>query len=104
MRQIPAKMRDAMACDPYYKKCCRQADGRCDGRITWEHALLYAGKQVNEEFAIIPLCVRHHLAEGLDKKRNIQIALSRATEAQLAKYPKNTWRQQAQYSYGFDQS
>ena len=79
-----------MSDDPYYKKCAR-TDDDCSGRITWEHAFIYAGKQINERWAIIPLCVYHHLWEGMDKRKNEAIALARATEEDLAKYPRKNW-------------
>lgn len=94
MRPIPPKLRLAMSKDPYYSKCCR-ADGNCSGRITWEHAIIYNGKQVNEIWAIIPLCFYHHLGEGLNKRQNILIALQRATPEELAKYRKRDWNQEA---------
>lgn len=78
-----------MANDPYYKVCARKADGGCNGRITWEHAIVFAGRQVNEKWAIIPLCTYHHAVNEhqdggqLDKDRNVQIALNRATDSEL---------------------
>lgn len=56
MRKIPQKLRDELAADPYYKTCARKS-GECSGRITWEHAVIYAGRQVNERWAIVPLCL-----------------------------------------------
>jgi hypothetical protein len=82
-----------MADDPYYQKCAR-AGSECEGRITWEHAWIYAGKQINEKWAIIPLCVFHHLGKGLDKKWNQACALNRATEEDLSKYPKKDWNKE----------
>ncbi len=90
MRPIPPALKKEMADDPHYKHCAR-ANSDCSGRITWEHAYIYAGKQINEKWAIIPLCVFHHLGEGLDKHENQRIALSRATDEDLAKYPKKDW-------------
>lgn len=90
MRPIPKKLKSELANEPYYKKCARASE-QCQGRITWEHALIYAGKQVNERWAIIPLCVYHHLGVGLNKRENIKIALSRATKEDLSKYPKQSW-------------
>jgi len=89
MRKIPIKMREEMNADPYYKTCSRLADGGCGGRITWEHAVIFAGRQLNEKWAIIPMCERHHgvgtYQDGgiLDKQRNLHIALNRATDAEL---------------------
>lgn len=90
MRPIPKAMRDDIAQDPYMKKCAR-ANHECEGRITWEHSWIYAGKQINEKWAIIPLCVFHHLGEGLNKRENERISLRRATEEDLVKYPKKDW-------------
>ena len=90
MRPIPAKMKEAMSSDPYYKTCAR-SDHECSGRITWEHAFIYAGRQVNEVWAIIPLCWYHHLGAGLDKRINERISIARATDEDLAKYPRRKW-------------
>jgi hypothetical protein len=53
--------------------------------------MTYAGRQVQEKWAIVPLCWHHHLGPGLDKKANRLIALARATEEDLAKYPRADW-------------
>lgn len=92
MHPIPPKMRAEMAEDPYYKTCCRK-DDECSGRITWEHSFIYAGRQVQEIWAIIPLCVYHHLGDGLKKRLNERIAVARATPQELAKYPRRDWKQ-----------
>jgi len=84
---IPPLLREMMSEDPYYKVCAR-SNSECEGRITWEHTLLYAGKQIQEKWAIIPLCWYHHLGDGLNKKANRQIVLIRVTEEALIKYPK----------------
>jgi len=76
--------------DPYYKFCARSSE-ECSGRLTCEHALTYAGRQVNDLFAIIPLCEYHHLGKGLNKLENRRIAVSRATVEDLAKYPRADW-------------
>lgn len=89
MRKIPNKLREEMAQDPYYSECARLGDGVCGGRITWEHAIIHAGRQLNEKWAIIPLCERHHsigsyMDRGdLNKQENLRIALNRATDAEL---------------------
>lgn len=99
MRKIPPQLRDEMANDVYYQKCARQ-NGACMGRITWEHTYIYAGKQINEKWAIIPLCEYHHAVNSyqdsgdLNKKANRCIALSRATEEDLAKYPRKNWAEE----------
>lgn len=77
--------------------CARRKEGDCSGRITKEHAFLYAGKQIQEEWAIIDLCWYHHLDEGLDKKLNECIALRKATINDLKKYPRKPWLQMRQW-------
>ena len=78
-----------MLADTYYKKCAREKEGNCAGRITFEHAIIYAGRQLNEKWAIIPLCEYHHAVNqyqdtgDLDKQKNICIALMRATDEEL---------------------
>jgi hypothetical protein len=73
--------------------CARQNED-CSGRITWEHALIYAGKQIDEVWAIIHLCAYHHEVDefqdggGLDKEINVWIALNRATTDELLQYSK----------------
>jgi hypothetical protein len=89
MRTIPSKLREEMANDPYYKICSRSKDGGCAGKITWEHVFIFAGRQINERWAIIPLCEKHHAVNtyqdrgDLDKEKNEWIALNRATDEEL---------------------
>lgn len=76
--------------------CERQAlfrDHLCQGRSTMEHAIIYAGRQLNEKWSIIRLCYWSHLGPGLNKRINEWIALQHATEADLKKYPKRDWNQ-----------
>lgn len=89
---IPKNLREIINVDPYYRECARKSP-ECDGRITIEHAFIYAGKQVNELWALIPLCWKHHLGSLLNKRENHRIALARATDEDLMKYPKKDWAQ-----------
>jgi hypothetical protein len=73
------------------KYCLTHKLDLCSCFSEWEHAFIYAGKQINEKWAIIPLCVYHHLGEGLVKNENQRIALERATPEDLAKYPNFDW-------------
>lgn len=97
MTKIPEELRNEMANDPYYQKCARSSEHNCSGRITWEHAWQYAGKQIQEKWAIIPLCEFHHAVNlyqdggDLNKKENQRISLLRATKEDLKKYPKKDW-------------
>lgn len=96
MTKIPKKILDDILSDPYYKICARAGyHGHiCDGKITFEHALIYAGRQIQEKFAIIPLCEKAHSVNkyqdggDINKDINVWIALSRATPDQLHNYSK----------------
>lgn len=96
MTKIPEKLRASLAIDDYYKKCVRQGFD-CDGRITWEHVWIYGGSQIQEKWAIIPLCWQHHLGSGLNKDMNKWISLRRATFQDLTKYPKKDWAAEARF-------
>lgn len=87
MRKIPPELKNEILEDPFYKECSRKSFV-CEGRITWEHTLIYGGQQINEKWAIIPLCIFHHLGKGLIKEINVAIALNRATDDELLKYSK----------------
>lgn len=96
MNNIPAKLRKQLASDPEYKVCARAGIGDhvCDGRITWEHAMIYAGKQIQKRWAIIPLCAKAHSVDGwqdggdLNKEVNEWIALNRASDLELQEVSK----------------
>lgn len=85
-------MREQIAKDPFMKKCIRAHEGNCSPDITWEHAWIYAGRQINEPWAIVPLCSHHHFKD-LNKNYNRLVALERATKEDLKKYPKVDWEQ-----------
>lgn len=91
---IPLKLREELSNDPQYKICSLRdyahLAGPCDGNITWEHAMIYAGSKIQEKWAIIPLCERHHAvnryqdAGTLKKGLNHWIALNRASDFDIA--------------------
>lgn len=55
-------------------------------------------RQINEWWAIIPLCRYHHRGNGLDKRFNEWVALSRANIEDLVKrMPRADWRQKLIY-------
>lgn len=56
---IPEDMRDLLEVDSFMRRCIID-DDMCDGRLEWNHAFTYAGKRVNELWAIIPMCHTHH--------------------------------------------
>lgn len=105
MSKIPKALLKRILANPYYKVCARQGYD-CDGRITLEHALIHAGRQVQEEWAIIPLCAFHHAVDqfqdggDLNKEVNEFIAFMRATPEDFAKYPRNDWAKKLKYLIG----
>jgi len=86
MRKIPHSLQEDMANDPFYKKCC--ISGVSTGKIDWHHNLIYAGRQVNEKWCILPLAKQVH--DNIQKHKEIcdWIMLSRATEHDLRGYSK----------------
>jgi hypothetical protein len=93
---IPKKLLNEILEDEYYKKCVRYKEGTCKGRVTFEHTEIYAGNQIQEKWAIIPLCAYHHAVNEFQDKGDLKkelgqaIALSRATDEELKKYSKAT--------------
>lgn len=102
MRPIPIELRNQLNHDKFYKKCSR-CDKTCKGRITFEHVFIYAGRQINEPWAIIPLCAYHHSVDlfqdngVLDKEINQWIALNRGTTQDFNKYPRFNFQRLKEY-------
>lgn len=96
---IPTPLLKEILADKFYKVCVRSKEKSCKGRVTFEHAWIYAGKQIQEKWAIIPLCEYHHDVcswqdrGALEKDLNRYESLRRATEADFKKYPKKDWNQ-----------
>ena len=55
---IPKKMRDQLSKDPFMKSCI--VANNCEGRVEFDHAFKYAGRRINELWAILPLCTKHN--------------------------------------------
>jgi len=90
MTPIPMKLREEMSHDPFMEKCCL-ADHNCIGRIEWHHALIFAHRQVQERFCILPACsgYHHRYAERRDIKTAFKcVWLNRATNEELQRYSK----------------
>lgn len=95
MRPIPSSLRDEMAKDPYYKKCCMGGHGKID----WHHNFIHGGRQINEKWCILPLSRSiHEIANRKDIKEELdRIMLRRATKEDLARYPKVNWEQKKKW-------
>lgn len=89
MRKIPESLREEMANDIFYTKCCI-ADETCAGRIEWHHNLIFGGRQVNEKFCILPVCHSHHDREKVKEigERLDYIMLNRESDENIVKFCK----------------
>lgn len=98
MGHLPAKLKKELLEDPFYRVCARKGlhGHECEGRITLEHAIIYAGSQVQKKWAIIPLCAKAHAVDefqdggDLNKGINKWIAYNRATDNELLEISKAT--------------
>lgn len=87
MRKISPRVRKIIDSDPFYRRCC--ITGKTIN-LEMHHNLIYAGRQVDEAWAILPLTKKIHDRE---KEKDIGakldwIMLNRATDEQLRKYSK----------------
>lgn len=102
MNPIPQKLKEEILADDYYKKCC--LTGIINDKIDWHHAWQYAGKQINEKWAIMPIWWRKHAYYGdkdsvhnsLITKEYVQyLSLLRTDISDLKKrMPKKDWEQE----------
>jgi hypothetical protein len=100
MRPIPPKMRQELEKLPRMKACTlsrlQSVYGHCEGKLDWHHVWIYAGRQINELWAILAGCQRHHRMVDSDAaiRASFQTAsLALATDEDLAKYPRANWPQ-----------
>ena len=92
MRKIPTKLKEEMAADPAYKLCALRGGHICQGKIEWHHHIIFAGRQLNEKWAIVAICEYIHdqvtpicsngLREGIPGELD-RFVLNRATEPEL---------------------
>ena len=91
MSKIPKKLRDQLALDPFYRTCCITGlPGSSWDRIEWHHNLIHAGKQVQAEFAILPVKHSIHMlaTNPIIKERMDWVMLNRASENEIRQYSK----------------
>lgn len=70
--------------------------GPCSGPIQWHHVWIYAGRQIDEVWAILGICEGHH--DMVNGNEYIRHALQReslllASQEDLDKYPRKDWKQ-----------
>lgn len=96
MHPIPPKLRDEIAESGQNKGCALDHGeyGYCDGVIQWHHVWIYAGRQIQESWAIVGACNKHH--DEVKTRQEVKDAferesLRRATDKDLEKYPNKNW-------------
>lgn len=98
MNKVPQKLRKKWAIEDLLgmvRECMRSEEGDCAGRVTKEHAIIFAGKQLQEEWAILDICEYHHGVNNfqdrgnLNKEKHVWIALNRAPEERLLELSKS---------------
>lgn len=103
MRKIPPALRESMSNDPYYKRCA--LTGSTSEKIDFHHNLIFAGRQVNEKWCIIPLAKSVHDNIVKHKEKVDWIMLNRATDEELERYSKvidlKAKRERLNKIYGF---
>lgn len=87
---IPKEMREQLSEDPFMKRCALW-DSECEVRIEWHHAISYAGKRVNELWAIIPLCTKHHREESKNRAAITEITKDRILHFKAGKEVKDKY-------------
>lgn len=96
MTKIPPKVLKEILADPDYKFCMKAGifDHVCDGRVTFDHAVIYGSKQVQKKWAIISVCEKGHSVgryqDAGDHNREVHlwIALNRATSEEILEISK----------------
>jgi hypothetical protein len=97
MRPISPTIKKKILADKWYKKCCL-----CDssqGKIDWHHNFIFGGRQVDEFWAILPLCIPcHRHANNREIKEKLDwMMIQRMKEEDFKKYSRYNWRQRIKY-------
>lgn len=90
MNKMPTDLRAKLDKDPWYHRCT--VTGATLGKIEWHHNFIFAGKQVQEEWCILPLAQKvHDRANRKDVREVLDwIMLNRTDDATLLRYGKAT--------------
>ena len=99
MRPIPQKLRNELSFDLNMNICVLRVLGiehEC-GPVQWHHPWIYARKQINEYWAIVPVCENAHNNEVQFRLYFEFYSLLKARPEDLAKYPKFNWYQRKMY-------
>lgn len=92
MRAIPQKLKKELESDSWYSRCCITGYTKYYTKIDWHHAFIFAGRQVNEKWCILPLAQSIHRREKerAIKERLDWIMLNRIDEKTMERYSKST--------------
>lgn len=104
MHKTPKRVFEEIAKErPPCERAAILNDHFCAGRSTMEHVWTYAGRQIDEKWAIIRLCELAHSVGPyamngiLNKEINRYLSLLHATVDDLKKYPRVDWVQLKRY-------
>lgn len=107
---MPPSLRKEINEDPEYTRCGLTLPHRCEGRITREHAIRFAGRKVQRKWAIPPLCAAGHGVDeyqdaGTEVPKDMRewMAYNRATDEELMEFPKGNYireRERLNKKYG----
>ena len=86
MNNMPPRLREEIAADPFYERCCITRAMARNTKVEWHHNFQFAGKQVQEKWCILPLAKAVHDKIERHKEECDWIMLNRADEATLRKY------------------
>lgn len=93
MRPIPPSLREELAADSYMAQCAI-----CGSKqVEFHHAIMFRNRQLNERWAIQPSCYAHHRGPLFNAERWRHIALQRAKDEELNKYPRAGFIQERAY-------
>ena len=88
MNNIPPRLRREIEVDPFYQRCCITGSKATNTKIDWHDNLIFAGKQVQEKWCILPLRADIHKDIVKYKEQCDWIMLNRATDDDLKRYSK----------------
>jgi len=100
MRPIPTQHKKIIATDPYFRVSCLSGEfGKRNDRIVIHHPWIYAGKQINEVWAYMPLLNSEHENLNLELRNKIKyLSLLRVDINEVkSKYPRHNWDQEFKY-------
>lgn len=86
MNNIPPRLRAEMATDPFYQRCCITGAMAKNTKVEWHHNLIFAGKQVQRKWAILPLREDIHEDIAKWKEKCDWIMLNRVSDEILQTY------------------